>query len=79
MLNDADGHGGGNAGEQINDAEALFRRLKLDVKADYNSKDKSIGAARRGKTSTLRPANIWTKTTRRFWRMQSARSSFSTG
>jgi hypothetical protein len=38
MLNDADGHGGGNAGEPTTDADALFRRLKRDVKADYNSK-----------------------------------------
>ena len=38
MLNDADGHGGGEAGEAVKDAEALFRRLKRDVKADYNSK-----------------------------------------
>jgi len=38
MLNDADGHGGGEAGEAVKDTEALFRRLKRDVKADYNSK-----------------------------------------
>jgi len=38
MLNDADGHGGGEAGETVKDAEALFRRLKRDVKSDYNSK-----------------------------------------
>ena len=38
MLNDADGHGAGEAGEAVKDAEALFRRLKRDVKADYNSK-----------------------------------------
>jgi hypothetical protein len=38
MLDDADGHGGGEAGEAVKDAEALFRRLKRDVKADYNSK-----------------------------------------
>ena len=38
MLNDADGHGGGEAGEAVKDAGALFRRLKRDVKADYNSK-----------------------------------------
>jgi len=38
MLNDADGHGGDEAGEAVKDAEALFRRLKRDVKADYNSK-----------------------------------------
>ena len=37
MLNDADGHGGGGA-SQAKDADALFRRLKRDVKADYNSK-----------------------------------------
>jgi serine/threonine protein phosphatase PrpC len=36
MLNDVDGHGG--AGEAVKDAEALLRRLKRDVKADYNSK-----------------------------------------
>src|SRR4026208_40746 len=38
MLNDADGHGGDEAGEAGKDAEALFRRLKREVKADYNSK-----------------------------------------
>lgn len=38
MLNDADGHGGGGAGEAVKDAEALFGRLKRQVKADYNSK-----------------------------------------
>jgi hypothetical protein len=26
MLNDADGHGGGEAGEAVKDAEALFDR-----------------------------------------------------
>jgi len=31
MLNDADGHGGGGA-SQAKDADALFRRLKRDVK-----------------------------------------------
>jgi hypothetical protein len=35
MLSDADGHGGGEA---VKDAEALFGRLKRQVKADYNSK-----------------------------------------
>ena len=42
MLNDADGQGGGYAGEEasepVKDAEALFRKLKRFVKADYNSK-----------------------------------------
>jgi serine/threonine protein phosphatase PrpC len=38
MLNDADGHGGGDAGEAVKDADALFTRLKSQVKADYNSK-----------------------------------------
>ena len=41
MLNDADGHGGGEADEareKLNDADALFSRLKREVKADYNSK-----------------------------------------
>ena len=38
MRNDAGGHGGGEAGETVKDAESLFRRLKRDVKADYNSK-----------------------------------------
>ena len=37
MLNDADGHGG-EAGEAVKDADALFSRLKKQVKADYNSK-----------------------------------------
>jgi hypothetical protein len=37
MLNDADGHGGGAANEAVKDADALFRRLKRDVMADYNS------------------------------------------
>jgi hypothetical protein len=35
MLNDADRHGGS---EVVKDAEALFGRLKRQVKADYNSK-----------------------------------------
>jgi hypothetical protein len=30
MLNDADGHGGGEAGEGVKDAEGLFKRLKRD-------------------------------------------------
>jgi len=39
MLNDADSYqGGSDAGEKLNDAEALFRRLKRGVKAGYNSK-----------------------------------------
>ena len=42
MLNDADGQGSGSAGEKasepVKDAEALFRKLKRFVKADYNSK-----------------------------------------
>jgi hypothetical protein len=38
MLNDVDGHGGGDAGEAVTDADALFTRLKSQVKADYNSK-----------------------------------------
>ena len=41
MLNDANGHGGGagnEASEPAKDADALFSRLKRDVKADYNSK-----------------------------------------
>jgi hypothetical protein len=42
MLNGADSYeGGGNAGEakeKLNDAEALFGRLKRQVKADFNSK-----------------------------------------
>jgi hypothetical protein len=37
MLSDADGHFSGEASEALKDADALFRRLKLDVKADYNS------------------------------------------
>jgi hypothetical protein len=43
MLNDADGEGGGYAGEEasepVKDAEALFRKLKRFIKPDYNSKD----------------------------------------
>lgn len=38
MLNDADGHGSGDAGETPKNADALFSRLKWDVKADYNSR-----------------------------------------
>jgi hypothetical protein len=49
MLNDADRRQGcgnvGEAKEKLNDAEALFGRLKRQVKADYNSRAKSIGAA----------------------------------
>jgi len=62
MLNDADGQGGGNASdyearETVADAEALFSKLKKWIKSDYNSKGKSLGAARRAKISTLKPAN----------------------
>ena len=62
MLNDADGQGGGNASdyearETVADAEALFSKLKKRIKSDYNSKGKSLGAARRAKISTLKPAN----------------------
>lgn len=35
MLNEVDGHGGG-ATETVKDAEALFRRLKMQVKAQVN-------------------------------------------
>jgi hypothetical protein len=70
MLNDADGQGGGNASdyearETVADAEALFSKLKKRIKSDYNSKGKSLGAARRAKTSILKPANSLTRKTRR--------------
>ena len=52
MLNDADGHGGGAANEAIKDADALFRRLKRDVKTDYNSKRPSQ-LAQRGARATV--------------------------
>jgi hypothetical protein len=38
MLNDADGHGGGDAREALNDADAIFSKLKRWVKTDRNSK-----------------------------------------
>jgi hypothetical protein len=39
MLNDADSYqGGSHAGEKVKDADALFTKLKSQVKADYNSK-----------------------------------------
>jgi hypothetical protein len=38
MLNDSDGHGGGEASAAPTDAEGLFKRLIRDVKADYTSK-----------------------------------------
>jgi hypothetical protein len=38
MLNDANGHGGGDAREALNDSDALFSKLKRQVKADYNGK-----------------------------------------
>jgi len=53
MLNDADGQGGGAASEEVKDADALFRRLKRDVKADYNSV--GTGAAAQGGVESLRP------------------------
>src|SRR6266850_6933303 len=70
MLNDADGQGGGNASdyearETVADAEALCSKLKRWIKSDYNSKGKSLGAARRAKISTLKPANSSTRKTRR--------------
>ena len=66
MRNDADGQGGGNASdyearETVADAEALFSKLKKWVKSNYNSKGKSLGAARRAKISTLKPANSWAR------------------
>jgi hypothetical protein len=42
MLSDADGHGGGDAGEAVKDAEALFTKLKRQIKADYNSKGQVV-------------------------------------
>jgi hypothetical protein len=70
ILNDADGQGGGNASdhearETVADAEAIFSKLKKWVKSNYNSKGKSLGAARRAKISTLKPANNSTRKTRR--------------
>jgi hypothetical protein len=38
MLNDSEGHGGGEASAAPTDAEGLFKRLKRNVKADYTSK-----------------------------------------
>ena len=38
MLNNADGHGAGAAREAVKDADALFSRLKKQVKADYHCK-----------------------------------------
>jgi hypothetical protein len=39
MLKDADSYqGGGEAGDKVKDADALFSKLKRIVKADYNSK-----------------------------------------
>ena len=55
MLNDADGHGGGEADEareKLTDADAIFLRLKKQVKADYNSKGQVNWRRRRAKTST---------------------------
>jgi hypothetical protein len=70
MLNDADGQGCGNASdyearEPVADAEALFSKLKKCIRSDCNSKGKSLGAARRAKISTLKPANSLTRKTRR--------------
>jgi hypothetical protein len=84
MLNEADGYqeGGdvdGEAGGKVKDADALFSKLKRNVKADYNSKGPSqLAQKKRAKISRLMPANNSTTTTRRFCRTLNARSSFST-
>ena len=61
MLNDAEGQGGGNvsdnARETVDDAVALFTELKRWIRPTTTARAKSIGAARRAKISTLKPAN----------------------
>ena len=61
MLNDADSYqGGGHAGdakEKLNDAEALFGRLKRQVKADYNSKGQVNWRREAREDFDLGPAN----------------------
>ena len=49
MLIDSDGHGGGEASAAPTDAEALFKRLKRDIKGDYTSKVRLTGAKRPGR------------------------------
>jgi len=56
MLNDADGHGG-EASDAVKDADALFRRLKRDVKADYNSKGQVNWRREAREDFDLGPAN----------------------
>jgi hypothetical protein len=44
----------------VADAEAVFSKLKKWVESD-NCRGKSLGAARRAKISTLKPANSWAR------------------
>jgi hypothetical protein len=47
MLNDADGHGGGNTGSgEVKDAAALFTRLKSQVSERVNAVEASCEVGR---------------------------------
>jgi hypothetical protein len=75
MLNDGDSnHGGG----EVKDAEALFSKLKRNIKADYNSKGQVNWRKEAREDFDSTPANSSMRTTRQFCRTQSTRSSFST-
>ena len=56
MLNDADNQGSA-AGEKVADAEALFSKLKRQVKADYNSKGQVNWRREAREDFDLGPAN----------------------
>ena len=84
MLKEADSYqdGGeidGEAGGKLNDADALFSRLKKQVKADYHSKGQvNWRREAREDFDFDAPANSSPTKIRRSCRTQSARSSFST-
>ena len=54
-------------GEALHDAKALFSKLKLHVKADYNSKGQVAWRKRRARRFSIStPANRSMRTIRRF-------------
>ncbi|MBR1237379.1 hypothetical protein [Bradyrhizobium sp. AUGA SZCCT0182] len=59
MLNDADGHGAAGDGARgaVEDADAVFSKLKRWVKTDRNSKGQVNWRREAREDSTLRPAN----------------------
>ena len=83
MLNDADSYqggdqaGGGEAAGKVKDADALFSKLKRNVKADYNSKG-HVNWRKEVQDFDFDAGEQSTRKIRRSCRTQGARSSFST-